>query len=210
MSTAVIAGAHAVEKHPKGLYVLFFTEMWERFSFYTVGGMWTLYVQNAEQGFGYTQDRATSIWSYYLMFVYASPLVGGWIADRKLGYRKSVMLGGLFFMAGHALLAVPKIGAGDVRGPRLSGHRQRLLQTERLGHGRQPLSRGEPSQGPRLQHLLHGHQRRRLPRAGGRRVHDPELRLPSRLLHGRPRHGDLRRGPLVLQAPRGGGRPSRG
>src|SRR5688500_11090788 len=43
------------------------------------------------------------------MFVYASPLVGGWIADRKLGYRKSVLLGGLFFMAGHALLAVPKI-----------------------------------------------------------------------------------------------------
>jgi proton-dependent oligopeptide transporter, POT family len=113
MSTAAIAeaaaGAHAVDKHPKGLYVLFFTEMWERFSFYTVGGMWTLYVQNEQQGFGYTQDRATSIWSYYLMFVYASPLIGGWIADRKLGYRRSVMLGGLFFMAGHALLAVPKI-----------------------------------------------------------------------------------------------------
>ena len=99
----------SVEKHPKGLYVLFLTEMWERFSFYTVGGMWTLYVQNAEQGFGYTQDRATSIWSWYLMFVYASPLVGGLIADRKLGYLKSVLLGGLFFMAGHALLAVPKI-----------------------------------------------------------------------------------------------------
>ncbi|HEX9943275.1 MAG TPA: peptide MFS transporter [Thermoanaerobaculia bacterium] len=114
MSTTAIArpalGAEAVTaKHPPGLYVLFFTEMWERFSFYTVGGMWTLYVQNADQGFGYTQDRATSIWSYYLMFVYASPLVGGWLADRKLGYRKSVMLGGLFFMAGHALLAVPKI-----------------------------------------------------------------------------------------------------
>jgi POT family proton-dependent oligopeptide transporter len=96
-------------KHPKGLYVLFLTEMWERFSFYTVGGMWTLYVQNGEQGFGYTQDRATSIWSWYLAFVYASPLVGGWIADRKLGYLKSVLLGGLFFMAGHGLLAVPKI-----------------------------------------------------------------------------------------------------
>jgi proton-dependent oligopeptide transporter, POT family len=112
MSTAAIAGTagtHAAEKHPKGLYVLFFTEMWERFSFYTVGGMWTLYAQNSEQGFGYTQDRATSIWSWYLAFVYASPLIGGWIADRKFGYRKSVMLGGLFFMAGHALLAVPKI-----------------------------------------------------------------------------------------------------
>ncbi|HEX7184955.1 MAG TPA: peptide MFS transporter [Thermoanaerobaculia bacterium] len=98
-----------VDRHPKGLYVLFFTEMWERFSFYTVGGMWALYVQNSEQGFGWPQDRATSVWSWYLAFVYASPLIGGLIADRKLGYRKSVMLGGFFFMAGHALLAVPKI-----------------------------------------------------------------------------------------------------
>src|SRR5688572_27965601 len=99
----------SADKHPKGLYVLFLTEMWELFSLYTVGGMWTLYVQNGEQGFGYTQDRATSIWSWYLAFVYASPLVGGWIADRKLGYLKSVLLGGLFFMAGHGLLAVPKV-----------------------------------------------------------------------------------------------------
>jgi POT family proton-dependent oligopeptide transporter len=105
--TATVAGAHAAEaKHPRGLYVLFFTEMWERFSFYTVGGMWALYVQNTEQGFGWSQDRATSIWAYYLMFVYASPLIGGLIADWKLGYRRAVMLGGVFFMAGHALLAV--------------------------------------------------------------------------------------------------------
>jgi POT family proton-dependent oligopeptide transporter len=99
----------AAGKHPRGLYVLFFTEMWERFSFYTVGGMWALYVQNSEQGFGWPRDRATSIWSWYLMFVYASPLIGGWIADRKLGYRRSVMLGGLFFMAGHGLLAVRSV-----------------------------------------------------------------------------------------------------
>ncbi len=95
----------ASEKHPPGLYVLFLTEMWERFSFYTVASLWTLYVQNAEQGFGWSRDRATSVFSFYLMFVYASPLVGGWIADRKLGYRRSVLLGGLFFVAGHALLA---------------------------------------------------------------------------------------------------------
>ena len=96
----------AEEKHPPGLYVLFFTEMWERFSFYTVGAMWTLYVQNAGQGFGWPRERATSTWANYLAFVYLSPLIGGWIADRKLGYRRSVMLGGLFFMAGYALLAV--------------------------------------------------------------------------------------------------------
>ena len=103
------AEARAAEKHPKGLYVLFFTEMWERFSFYTVGALWALYVQNPGQGFGWTQDRATSIWSYYLLFVYASPLAGGILGDRKLGYRKAVMIGGLFFMAGHALLAVRSV-----------------------------------------------------------------------------------------------------
>jgi POT family proton-dependent oligopeptide transporter len=96
---------NTVERHPKGLYVLFFTEMWERFSFYTVAAMYVLYVQDPAQGFAWTQDRATSIYSTYLMFVYASPLIGGLIADRKLGYRRSVMLGGFFFMAGHALLA---------------------------------------------------------------------------------------------------------
>ncbi|HKI01344.1 MAG TPA: peptide MFS transporter [Thermoanaerobaculia bacterium] len=108
--TRPAVGAVAAEgKHPRGLYVLFFTEMWERFSFYTVGGMWALYVMNGEQGFGWPRDRATSVWSWYLMFVYASPLIGGWLADRKLGYRKSVMLGGLFFMAGHGLLAVRSV-----------------------------------------------------------------------------------------------------
>ena len=96
----------AGDKHPRGLYILFLTEMWERFSFYTVGGMWALYVQNQQQGFGWSQDQATGIWSYYQMFVYASPLFGGILADStRLGYRKCVMIGGFFFMLGHALLA---------------------------------------------------------------------------------------------------------
>ena len=111
-----VAGTHAgsvappaaAEKHPTGLYVLFFTEMWERFSFYTVGGMWVLYV-TSQEGFGWPRDQATSIWSWYQMFVYASPLFGGILADRKLGYRRSVMIGGFFFMAGHALLAVHSV-----------------------------------------------------------------------------------------------------
>ena len=101
------------EKHPKGLAVLFFTEMWERFSFYTVGAIWALYVINGNAdgkgGFGWTQDHATSVWSTYLMFVYASPIFGGILADRKLGYRRAVTLGGLFFMAGHALLAIQSV-----------------------------------------------------------------------------------------------------
>ena len=98
------------EKHPKGLYVLFATEMWERFSFYTMLAMFTLYLRDGSgQGFGWTSDQATKLYSNYLMFVYASPLIGGLLADKKLGYRRSVMIGGLFFMAGHLLLSIRSI-----------------------------------------------------------------------------------------------------
>ncbi len=107
--TATLRAAGALEKHPRGLFVLFFTEMWERFSFYTVGAMYVLYVQDSTQGFGWTREMATSVYSTYLMFVYASPFIGGLIADLKLGYRRSVMIGGFFFMAGHALLAFKSV-----------------------------------------------------------------------------------------------------
>jgi POT family proton-dependent oligopeptide transporter len=113
MSTAVrsdaagaAAGPREAEGHPPGLYVLFATEMWERFSFYSMLAMFTLYLRDTSgQGFGWSVDEATGLYSNYLMFVYASPLVGGWLADRRLGYRRAVMIGGLFFMAGHLLLS---------------------------------------------------------------------------------------------------------
>ena len=97
--------AVAEGKHPKGLYVLFATELWERFSFYSMLAMYTLYLQNPDQGFGWSRDKATQTYALYIAFVYLSPLLGGWIADQKLGYRKSVMIGGFFFMAGHLLLS---------------------------------------------------------------------------------------------------------
>ncbi|MCI0489607.1 MAG: peptide MFS transporter [Blastocatellia bacterium] len=104
-SQVALAGGHTVDKHPKGLYVLFATEMWERFSFYSMLALFTLYMQNAEEGFGWSASQATGLYANYLMFVYASPLIGGWLADKKLGYRKAVMIGGFFFMAGHLLLS---------------------------------------------------------------------------------------------------------
>ncbi|HKP85920.1 MAG TPA: peptide MFS transporter [Blastocatellia bacterium] len=94
-----------LSKHPKGLYVLFATEMWERFSFYSMLALFTLYMRNPDEGFGWSAEQATTLYSNYLMFVYASPLIGGWLADKKLGYRRAVMIGGLFFMAGHLLLS---------------------------------------------------------------------------------------------------------
>jgi POT family proton-dependent oligopeptide transporter len=101
----------AEEKHPKGLAVLFATEMWERFSFYSMLALFTLYLRDPKEGFGWTAAEATWLYSTYLMFVYLSPLVGGFIADRFTGYRKAVMIGGFFFMAGHATLSIPAIWA---------------------------------------------------------------------------------------------------
>lgn len=98
-------------KHPKGLYVLFGTEMWERFSFYSMLALFTLYLRDPVEGFGWTAAEATTLYANYLMFVYASPLIGGLIADRITGYRKAVMIGGFFFMAGHGLLSIPALWA---------------------------------------------------------------------------------------------------
>jgi POT family proton-dependent oligopeptide transporter len=97
----------AVEKHPRGLYVLFATEMWERYSFYTVGAMLSLYLRDTSEGFGFTSQRAADVVSTYQMFIYFTPLLGGLIADRLTGFRKAIMIGGVSFMIGHALLAVP-------------------------------------------------------------------------------------------------------
>ncbi len=107
---AVHTGAD-LDKHPTGLYALFATEMWERFSFYSMLALFTLYMQDGKDGFSWTPAQATALYANYLAFVYASPLIGGIIADWKLGYRRAVMVGGLFFIAGHALLAVKALSA---------------------------------------------------------------------------------------------------
>jgi POT family proton-dependent oligopeptide transporter len=97
----------ASDRHPRGLYILFATEMWERYGFYTAAAVMTLYLQRG--GFGWSKAQATNLWSNYLMFVYATPLVGGWLADRFLGYRRSVFMGGIFFIAGYALLGLGSV-----------------------------------------------------------------------------------------------------
>jgi POT family proton-dependent oligopeptide transporter len=107
-NTGAVAGEN---KHPKGLYVLFGTEMWERFSFYSMLALFTLYLRDPAEGFGWTATQATSLYANYLMFVYASPLIGGLIADKITGYRKAVMIGGVFFMLGHGLLSIPALWA---------------------------------------------------------------------------------------------------
>ncbi|MEZ5347181.1 MAG: peptide MFS transporter [Pyrinomonadaceae bacterium] len=111
MATDTMTASSGFGGHPKGLYALFATEMWERFSFYSMLALFTLYLRDPVEGFGWTAAEATSLYANYLMFVYASPLIGGLIADKVTGYRKAVMIGGFFFMAGHGLLSIPAIWA---------------------------------------------------------------------------------------------------
>lgn len=97
------------EKHPPGLYVLFTTELWERFGFYTLGAMLALYLRDPAEGMGWAEQDATTLFSYYLMFVYASPLIGGWLADKWMGHRLAITVGAFFFGAGYFLLYVPSV-----------------------------------------------------------------------------------------------------
>jgi POT family proton-dependent oligopeptide transporter len=110
-STTANANTPARGKHPRGLYILFATEMWERFGFYSLQGMLTLYLRNAQQGFGWSAAQATTLYSSYLMFVYGSPLLGGWLADRFTGYSGAITLGGVLLAAGYFLLTLPSATA---------------------------------------------------------------------------------------------------
>jgi proton-dependent oligopeptide transporter, POT family len=97
------------ERHPQGLYVLFATELWERFGFYTLGAMLALYLRDSAEGMGWPEQDATTLFSYYLMFVYASPLIGGWLADKWMGQRLAITVGAFFFGAGYFLLYLPSV-----------------------------------------------------------------------------------------------------
>jgi proton-dependent oligopeptide transporter, POT family len=97
-------------KHPKGLMILFFTEMWERFGFYLLIGIFFLYMTSSKDGqfpgMGFTGLKASDIYGSYLALVYLTPFIGGLLADRYLGYRLSITIGGILFSAGYFLLSV--------------------------------------------------------------------------------------------------------
>ena len=124
--------------HPAGLYALFFTEMWERLAFYTMVGILLLYTTDTERGgLGMPAAEGNEIYGLYLAFVYFTPFLGGMIADRLLGYRKAVMLGGACMATGLFLMGVP--GESFPPGPAWTHHRQRVFQAEHLGDGGQSL-----------------------------------------------------------------------
>lgn len=98
--------------HPMGLFVLFFTEMWERFSYYGMRAILLLFLlDNVRGGLNLTEPEGAAIYGIYTASVYLLSLPGGWIADNMLGQRRSIWYGGLVIMLGHIILAIPG-GAG--------------------------------------------------------------------------------------------------
>ncbi len=101
--------------HPAGLYVLFLTEMWERFSYYGMRAILTLYLvsktTDANSGLGWSHAQALELYGWYTMFVYLMSIPGGYIADKFLGQKKSVLIGGLLLVFGHAILAYTEMWA---------------------------------------------------------------------------------------------------
>ncbi|WP_203364505.1 peptide MFS transporter [Bacillus sp. REN10] len=95
--------------HPKGLFTLFFTEFWERFSYYGMKALliYYMYYSVSEGGLGLDQSTALAIMSIYGSLVYMSGIIGGWIADRLLGTSRTVFYGGILIMFGHIVLALP-------------------------------------------------------------------------------------------------------
>jgi POT family proton-dependent oligopeptide transporter len=95
-------------KYPKGLFFLVFTEFWERFGYYLMIGIFTLYMTTDENkgGFGWDNAKSADVYGTFIALVFLTPFMGGLLADLKLGYRLSISLGGIFMGIGYCLLAV--------------------------------------------------------------------------------------------------------
>ena len=94
--------------HPSGLFVLFFTEMWERFSYYGMRALLVLFLISAlsDGGWGWERADATLLYGWYTGLVYITPIIGGYIADKFTGYRNAIVIGAFLMTLGHASMAL--------------------------------------------------------------------------------------------------------
>jgi len=105
---AATADVRGSVRHPRGLATLFFTEMWERFSYYGMRGLLVLFMTDAAAGgLAFDDQTATAIYGLYSAAVYLAALPGGWVADRLMGAQRAVWYGGIVIAAGHFVLAIP-------------------------------------------------------------------------------------------------------
>jgi POT family proton-dependent oligopeptide transporter len=102
-TAAPLDGAY---RHPRALWTLFRSEMWERFSYYGMRALLVLYLVKAA---GYQRADALQVYAVYTGLVYLSPIVGGYLADRFLGFRKAILIGGTVMVFGHAAMALPSL-----------------------------------------------------------------------------------------------------
>ncbi|MBC3541709.1 peptide MFS transporter [Rufibacter sediminis] len=97
--------------HPPGLFVLFFTEMWERFSYYGMRALFVLFLTStvANGGWAWEREEALQLYGIYTGLVYLTPIIGGYIADRFLGFRNAIIFGALLMTLGHASMALESV-----------------------------------------------------------------------------------------------------
>lgn len=109
-------GAAANQKiildHPAGLFVLFFTEMWERFSYYGMRALLVLFLTASllNEGWGWERADALTLYGFYTGLVYLTPIIGGFLADKFFGFRKAVVIGAVIMTLGHAAMAIETVG----------------------------------------------------------------------------------------------------
>ena len=97
------------KSHPKALPYLFLSEMWERFGYYLMIGIFTLYLKDVEAGFAMTEKEAADLYGTFIALVFLTPFIGGLVADRYLGYRKSIVIGGLLMGIGYFMMGIHDI-----------------------------------------------------------------------------------------------------
>ena len=97
------------KSHPKALPYLFLSEMWERFGYYLMIGIFTLYLKDVEAGFALTEKEASDLYGTFIALVFLTPFIGGLVADRYWGYKKSIVIGGIMMGIGYLLMGIHNI-----------------------------------------------------------------------------------------------------
>ena len=185
--------------HPRGLATLFFTEMWERFSYYGMRALLILFMVApvANGGLGFDKTNAGAIYGLYTGTVYLACLPGGWIADRIIGAKRAVLLGGILIALGHLCLALPMLNTFYF-GLLIIVCGTGLLKTKRQCLGRLTLCPGRHPSRFWFFHFLHGHQHWRHHCSHHLRLCWSTRQLALWVCLGRSWH-DGRRGPILVR-----------
>src|SRR6185503_3576770 len=94
------------KKHPKALPFLFFSEMWERFGYYLMIGIFTLYLKDVKEGFAMNEAESADLYGTFIALVFLTPFLGGLLADRYFGYKRSIIFGGILMGIGYCMMGI--------------------------------------------------------------------------------------------------------